>query len=46
MRFLNKILQRPTSEKAFLILVVGYPDETATVPKINKKALKEICNFL
>lgn len=46
MRFLNKILQRPTSEKAFLILVVGYPDENATVPEINKKALKEICNFL
>ncbi len=46
MNFLNKILQRPASEKAFLILVVGYPDKNATIPEINKKALKEICGFM
>ena len=46
MNFLNKILQRPASEKAFLILVVGYPDENAIVPEINKKAFKEVCGFI
>ena len=46
MGFLNKILDRPSSEKAFLILVVGYPDENATVPEIKKKSLQEICEFV
>ncbi|MBN1227008.1 MAG: nitroreductase family protein [Deltaproteobacteria bacterium] len=46
MNFLNEILQRPASEKAFLILVVGYPDKNATVPEINKKAFKEVCGFM
>ena len=46
MSFLNKILDRPPSEKAFLILVVGYPDVNATVPDIKKKSLKEICEFV
>ncbi|MEA3357946.1 MAG: nitroreductase family protein [Thermodesulfobacteriota bacterium] len=46
MGFLNKILDRPSSEKAFLILVVGYPDENATVPEIKKKFLQEICEFV
>ena len=46
MSFLNKILDRPPSEKAFLILAVGYPDENATVPDIKKKSLKEICEFI
>ena len=46
MSFLNKILDRPPSEKAFLILAVGYPDENATVPDIKKKSLKEICEFV
>lgn len=46
MGFLNKILGRPSSEKAFLILVVGYPDENATVPEIKKKSLQEICEFV
>lgn len=46
MGFLNKILGRPSSEKAFLILVVGYPDENATVPEIEKKSFQEICEFV
>ena len=42
MGFLNKLLGRPTHEKAFLLLVVGYPAEGARVPDISKKPLGEI----
>ncbi len=42
MRFLNEILDRPESERPFLILVVGYPANDAQVPQITKKALAEI----
>jgi len=43
--FLNQILSRPSSEKPFLIMVVGYPDKDAVIPEINKKSLKEIVKF-
>jgi nitroreductase len=46
MGFLNSILDRPAQEKAFLLLVVGYPAEDAVVPEISKKPLKEIITFL
>jgi iodotyrosine deiodinase len=46
MRFLNRILARPAQEKAFLILVVGYPAEDARVPDISKKAFEEIATFV
>ncbi|MBK1832017.1 nitroreductase family protein [Verrucomicrobiaceae bacterium R5-34] len=42
MHFLNHVLQRPASEKPFLLLVVGYPAEGCTVPEITKKSLDEI----
>ncbi len=42
MRFLNEILDRPESERPFLILVVGYPADDAKVPRISKKSLEEI----
>ena len=42
MRFLSRILSRPSNEKPFMILVVGYPSEEAVVPAIGKKDLKEI----
>lgn len=45
MGFLNKILGRPSSEKPFLLLVVGYPAENARVPAITKKSLEEIATF-
>ncbi len=46
MGFLNKLLDRPTHEKAFLLLVVGYPGEEARIPDISKKPLKEIATFI
>jgi iodotyrosine deiodinase len=45
MGFLNEVLGRPPSERPFLILVVGYPSATATVPAISKKPLEEIATF-
>jgi iodotyrosine deiodinase len=42
MRFLNEILGRPSHERPFLILVAGFPAESATVPAITKKSLEQI----
>jgi nitroreductase len=46
MGFLNKILGRPNNERPFLLLVVGYPEVDAVVPKISKKALQDVCTIL
>ena len=46
MRFLNKILNRPTNERPFLILVVGYPAKDIKVPRITKKSLGETAVFI
>lgn len=46
MAFLNQILERPKNETPFVLLVVGYPSEDATVPKITKKSLHEIASFV
>ena len=46
MGLLNDILGRPSHERPFLLLVVGYPAEGAQVPVITKKRLEEIATFL
>jgi nitroreductase len=46
MGFLNEILSRPTNEKPFMILVVGYPETDTQVPDIQKKSLDEISTFI
>jgi nitroreductase len=46
MGFLGKTLNRPPNERAFLILVVGYPAEDAEVPVITKKPLDEMATFV
>ncbi len=45
MKFLNKILGRPDSERPFLILVTGYPSPEAKVPVISKYRLDQIATF-
>lgn len=45
MKFLNKILDRPETEKPLMILVVGYPDVNAQVPAIERKKLSAIASF-
>ena len=47
MAFLNDILGRPrNTERPFLLLVVGHPDEGAQVPDIQRKALGDIATFV
>jgi iodotyrosine deiodinase len=46
MRFLGKILHRPSHERPFLLLVVGYPAADAQVPDITKKPLADIATFI
>lgn len=46
MGFLRQILDRPENERPFLVLVVGYPVQGATVPDITKKGLEEIAVFI
>jgi len=45
MKFLNKLLGRPKQERAFMIIVAGYPADDATVPVIGKQPLDKIATF-
>ncbi|WP_456377865.1 nitroreductase family protein [Lutibacter sp.] len=42
MRFLEKILERPPNERAFLLLPVGYAAEKSYVPDIQRKLLEDV----
>ena len=46
MGFLSEILGRPSNEKPFLLLPVGYPADGAEVPDISKKGLDDISDFI
>ena len=46
MKFLNEILDRPSNERPYLLLVVGYPEPNAQVPDIQKKALNDIVTYV
>lgn len=46
MGFLNTLVGRPSHERPFLLLVVGYPARDAHVPDITRKPLDEIATFL
>jgi iodotyrosine deiodinase len=45
MGFLNRILDRPSYEKPFVLLVVGHPAQNALVPDIGRKPLEAISSF-
>ena len=45
MAFLQKALNRPKNEKAFLLLPIGYPATDCKVPNISKKDLKDISSW-
>lgn len=42
MKFLNEILGRPSNERPFLLLVVGYPKPGAQVPDIERLGYEEV----
>ncbi len=45
MGFLNELLDRPSHERPFLLLVAGYPAADARVPDITRKPLSQIATF-
>ncbi len=42
MAFLGELLERPSNEKAFLVMPVGYPAHNARVPDLSRKTLSDI----
>lgn len=42
MNFLEKLLNRPKNERAFLLLPVGYPADNAVVPNLERKKLEAV----
>lgn len=48
MKFLNRLLNRPASEKPLMIIAAGHPTEEATIPAAAtiKKPLDEILAIL
>lgn len=42
MKFLNSILDRPSTEKPLMLIVAGYPEQGARVPDIQRKPLRDI----
>ncbi len=45
MRFLGEILGRPSYERPFLLLPVGYPTDDCRVPDITRKPVSEVIVF-
>jgi iodotyrosine deiodinase len=45
MGFLAEVLERPKHERAFMLIVTGYPADDAKVPVISKLPLDEIATF-
>jgi len=48
MNFLNEICNRPSSNKAYILMVVGYPAQDASIPRhaTIKKNLEDIVTYL
>ena len=48
MRFLNEVCERPSDEKAYMLIVAGYPTADATVPEhaLVKKSLDDISSWI
>lgn len=42
MRFLNDVCERPSEERPYLVIPVGYPAPDARVPDITRKPLEEV----
>lgn len=45
MKFLNQLLDRPLTERPYMLVVTGYPAEDAEVPVIGKEPLEKIATF-
>jgi len=45
MRFLTRILDRPDSERPYILFPVGYPQADCKVPEISKKKMEEVSTW-
>lgn len=45
MNFLTKILERPSNERPYLLLPIGYPEEEVYVPDLKRKPIEEVAVF-
>ena len=45
MNFLEKLLDRPKNERAYLLIPLGYPADDAKVPNLQRKKLGEVSQF-
>lgn len=45
MNFLAKLLNRPSNERAYLLLPIGYPKTPVFVPNLERKSLDEVTVF-
>jgi iodotyrosine deiodinase len=45
MNFLEKLLNRPANEKAYMLIPVGFPKAECMVPDIQRKELGEVAEF-
>ncbi len=45
MNFLEKVLNRPENEKAFLLIPIGYPTENASVPHLKRKSIEQVLSI-
>jgi len=46
MTFLREVCRRPSHEKPFVLIPVGYPAEGCQVPDLARKPLSEICSVI
>lgn len=46
MKFLNTLLERPKTERPYMLIVTGLPTDDAQVPVIGKEPLEQIATFL
>lgn len=42
MGFLRQILGRPSNERAYVVIPVGFPADDAMVPDLERKSLDEV----
>jgi len=45
MNFISKALNRPDNERPYLLIPVGFPDENAKVPDLNRKSKDDIIEY-
>lgn len=46
MKFLNKLLERPKTERPYMLIVTGYPASGAKVPVIGKMPIEKLATFI